>query len=193
MTSAFAVNWWAVALRGVAAVVFGLLVWLLPPGVALGGLLTAFGAFALLDGLLALVAGGWAAVHHQRWWPALLEAAAGLGVAATTWVAPAATVVGVVYLLAAWAIVTGVLKLAAAVHLGRHVAGAWWLGLAGIASVLLACALFVAPGMGLLVLVWLIGAYALIRGAALLTLALRLRRHHHRHRHGPPVTGTNPT
>ena len=186
MTTVFAQNWWAVALRGGAAMVFGLLVLLLPPGAALGGLVAVFGAYALLDGLLALVAGVWAAEHHRRWWPALLEAAAGLGAAGAAWLAPSATVVGVLYLIAAWALVSGVLKLAAAVNLGRHVAGAWWLTVSGVVSLLFGVLLLVAPGPGLLALVWWLGAYALLRGATLLTLAVRLRRHHHRQRPGPP-------
>ncbi len=186
MTTVFPRNWWAMALRGGAAIAFGLLVLLLPPGAALGGLVTVFGLYALLDGLLALVVGVWAAEHHERWWPALLEAAAGLGAAAAAWFAPAATVVGVLYLIAAWALVSGVLKLAAAVHLGRHVSGAGWLTLSGVVSLLFGLLLLVAPASGLLALVWWIGAYALIRGAALFALALRLRRDHHRQRPGPP-------
>jgi uncharacterized membrane protein HdeD (DUF308 family) len=78
------------------------------------------------------------------------------------------------------------LKLAGAVHLGRHVPGAWWLAVAGLVSLIFGGLLLVAPGAGVLALVWWIGAYALVRGTVLLTLALRLRRHHHRHRPGPP-------
>jgi uncharacterized membrane protein HdeD (DUF308 family) len=185
MTTAFILNWWAVALRGVAAVLFGFFA-LLRPGVALGALVFVFGVFALLDGLFAAVAGIRAAEHHERWWPALLEAVLGVGAAAAAFLVPGATMVGLVYVVAAWALISGALKLAAAVHLGRHVPGAWWLAVAGLVSLAFGLVLLMAPGAGVLALVFWIGVYAIVRGTVLLTLALRLRRHHHGHRRGPP-------
>jgi uncharacterized membrane protein HdeD (DUF308 family) len=185
MTTVFALHWWVVALRGGAAVLFGLFA-LLRPGVALGALVLVFGIYALLDGLFAAVAGVRAAEHHQRWWPALLEAVLGVGAALAAFLVPTATVVGLLYAVAAWALISGGLKLAGAVHLGRHVSGAWWLAVAGVVSLVFGLLLLVAPGAGARALVWWVGVYALVRGTTLLVLALRLRRHHHRHRPGPP-------
>jgi uncharacterized membrane protein HdeD (DUF308 family) len=185
VTTAFAWNWWAVALRGGAAVLFGIFA-LGRPGLALGALVLVFGVFALLDGVFAAIAGVRAAEHHERWWPALLEAVLGGGAAAAAFLVPAATVVGLLYVVAAWALISGGLKLAGAVHLGRHGTGAWWLVLSGVVSVVFGLLLLVAPGAGVLALVWWIGAYALVRGITLLVLALRLRGHHYRHRPGPP-------
>jgi len=185
MTTAFVLNWWAIALRGGAAVLFGLFA-LLRPGVALGALVFVFGVYALLDGVFAVIAGIRAAEHHERWWPALLEAVLGVGAAAAAFLVPGATVVGLLYVVAAWALISGGLKLAGAVHLGRHVPGAWWLAVAGLVSLIFGGLLLVAPGAGVLALVWWIGVYALVRGTVLLTLALRLRRHHQHQRPGPP-------
>jgi uncharacterized membrane protein HdeD (DUF308 family) len=95
-------------------------------------------------------------------------------------------VVGLLYVVAAWAIVTGALKLAGAVHLGRHGAGAGWLALAGAVSLLFGLLLLVAPGPGLLGLIWWIGAYGVVRGVTLLAVALRLRHHHHGPHRRPP-------
>jgi uncharacterized membrane protein HdeD (DUF308 family) len=185
MTTALSLNWWAVALRGGAAVLFGLFA-LLRPGVALGALVFVFGVYALLDGVFAAVAGIRAAEHHERWWPALLEAVLGVGAALAAFLVPAATVVGLLYVVAAWALISGGLKLAGAIHLGRHVPGAWWLAVAGFVSLVFGVLLLVAPGAGVLALVWWIGVYGLVRGTTLLVLAFRLRRHHHGHRPGPP-------
>jgi uncharacterized membrane protein HdeD (DUF308 family) len=185
MTTALSLNWWAVALRGGAAVLFGLFA-LLRPGVALGALVFVFGVYALLDGVFAAVAGIRAAEHHERWWPALLEAVLGVGAALAAFLVPAATVVGLLYVVAAWALTSGGLKLAGAIHLGRHVPGAWWLAVAGFVSLVFGVLLLVAPGAGVLALVWWIGVYGLVRGTTLLVLAFRLRRHHHGHRPGPP-------
>jgi uncharacterized membrane protein HdeD (DUF308 family) len=122
MTTALSLNWWALALRGGAAVLFGLFA-LLRPGVALGTLVFVLGVYALLDGVFAAVAGIRAAEHHERWWPALLEAVLGVGAALAAFLVPAATVVGRLYVVAAWALISGGGKLAGAVHLGRHVPG----------------------------------------------------------------------
>jgi uncharacterized membrane protein HdeD (DUF308 family) len=167
-------NWWAVALRGVAAVLFGVaaLIW---PGLTLGILVLLFGAYVLVDGIFALILAIQRATHHTRWWPLLLEGLAGIVVGLLTFFWPGITALVLLVLIASWAIVTGFLELIAAMELRREIANEWLLGLSGLASVLFGVLLILMPGAGALALVWLIGVYALVFGILLLGLAYRLR------------------
>ncbi|PYN49988.1 MAG: hypothetical protein DME00_07440 [Candidatus Rokuibacteriota bacterium] len=169
-------NWWALALRGIFAILLGLAAFVLP-GVTLAVLVALFGAYAVVDGVLAIIAGVRAAERHERWWSPVLKGLAGIiaGVLAFIW--PALTVLALLYLIAGWAIVTGVLEIVAAVHLHRaH--GEWLLILNGVLSILFGLFVIVWPGAGVLTLVWMIGVYAIVFGAVLLVLAFRLRNLH---------------
>jgi len=169
-------NWWALALRGIFGILFGLAAFLFP-GITLGALILLFATYAVLDGVFAIVAGIRAAKHHERWGPLLLEGIAGIAAGVLTFGWPALTAVVLLYLIAGWSILTGVLEIAAAVRLRRTIQGEWLLGLNGAFSVLFGILLVAIPVIGLLTLVWLVGAYALVFGLLLLGLAFRLRRH----------------
>jgi len=178
MTTVLTRNWWALALRGIFAVLLGLAAFVLP-GVTLAVFVALFGAYAVVDGVLAIIAGVRAAERHERWWSPVLKGLAGIvaGVLAFVW--PALTALALLYLIAAWAIVTGVLEILAAVHLHRaH--GEWLLVLNGVLSVLFGFLAIVWPGAGFLTLLWLIGTYAIVFGVVLLVLAFRLRNLHRR-------------
>lgn len=142
------------------------------PGITLLVLVILLGAYLLVDGLFALVAGG-----MSRSWLLLLEGAFGVvaGIIALVW--PSITAVAPVFVIAAWAIVTGIAELMAAYRLRRFVRNEWLLVLAGVASLIFGILLVVNPAAGLLTIVWLTGAYALTFGVILLGLALRLRIH----------------
>jgi uncharacterized membrane protein HdeD (DUF308 family) len=173
MNAALAQNWWAIAIRGVLAIVFGLIALVLP-GATMLSLVLVFAAYALVDGTFAIVAAVRAARQHERWGMLVLEGIVNIITAAIAVFWPAITVVAFVLLVAAWAIVSGALLLAAAFRLSiDH--GRWWLVLGGIASVVYGVLLVVAPMIGALVLTWWLGAYALVFGVALLVLAFRLR------------------
>jgi uncharacterized membrane protein HdeD (DUF308 family) len=146
------------------------------PGITLGALVLLFGAYALIDGIMSLVGAWRAAQAHERWGVLILEGVAGIfaAVAALAW--PAITALSLVYVIAAWAMVTGVLEVAAAVRLRRHISGEWLMALAGVASVIFGVALMVNPLIGALVLAIWVGVYALLFGAMLVGLGLRLRR-----------------
>lgn len=173
-----AANWWAVALRGVAAVIFGLvtLVW---PGISLGALVLLFGAYAVVEGVFNLLAAFRAPRAGERWWPLALEGVVSVlaGIAAFTM--PALTALALVWLVGAWAFVTGILEIVAAVRLRRHITNEWWLILGGVASIAFGVLLAIAPAAGAIVLVLWIGAYAVVFGALMLALAFRLRRWEH--------------
>ena len=167
-------KWWALLLRGVLAVLFGLVALFLP-GLTLWALVLLFGAYALVDGIFAIVSAVRAAERHMRWWPLLVEGVAGIVIGVLTFVWPGLTALALLYFIASWAIVTGVFEILAAIRLRREIRGEWLLALTGVLSVVFGLLLFIFPGAGALTVVWLIGVYALVFGVVLVGLALRLR------------------
>src|ERR1700757_3797708 len=101
-------NWWALALRGLFAIVFGLIAFLMPAA-ALFWLVLLFGAYALVDGVLAIVAGIRAGQRHERWWPLALEGLVSVIIGVITFILPAAAVIALLYFVSAWAVLTGIL------------------------------------------------------------------------------------
>jgi uncharacterized membrane protein HdeD (DUF308 family) len=174
MTALLAQNWWAIALRGALAIVFGVIALFLP-GPTIAALVLLFAAYMLVDGAFAIVAGVRAARRHERWGMLVLEAIIDFAAAAIALFAPIATVIGVVWLMAAWAIVSGVVLTAAMFRL-QVAHGRWLMGLSGVLSVIWGGLLLIWPAAGAVVLTWWMGAYALVFGIALLALAFKLRR-----------------
>jgi uncharacterized membrane protein HdeD (DUF308 family) len=176
---ALAGNWWALALRGLFGVLFGVaaFAW---PGITLGALVLLYGAYAFADGVFALASALAGRTERLPWWALLLEGLVGIGVGVVTVFWPGITALALLYLIAAWAVVTGVFEIAAAIRLRREIRGEWLLALGGTLSVLFGLALVINPGAGALAMVWLIGAYALAFGVLLIALAFRLRRLVHR-------------
>lgn len=184
MVERIARGWWVLAIRGGLAVLFGILA-LVVPGAALTALVTLFGAYALVDGIFALLTAARFTHTDERWGLLILEGVVGVVAGIVTFVHPAATAVALIYLVAIWAILTGVLEIAAALRLRKIIAGEWALGALGVVSLLLGIGLLADPGAGLVVLAMIIGIYALIFGLGLLSLAWRLRRldiHHQQNR-----------
>ena len=184
MNAMLARNWWVMALRGVCAVLFGLIALLLP-GVTITSLVLLFAAYMLVDGVFAIVAGVRAATRRERWWPFILEGVIDLAAGVVAVVAPIATILAFVWLSGAWAVVSGVMMIAAAVRL-RASHGKWWLGFGGLVSVVWGILLFVAPIEGAVAMTWWLGAYALVFGGALIVLAFRLRGHRNEPRGAVP-------
>jgi uncharacterized membrane protein HdeD (DUF308 family) len=174
MIRVLARNWWALALRGLFAVLFGIatFVW---PGMALTFLIALFAIYAILDGIFSLMAGVWAAEAHMRWWPFVLSGLASLltGILAIAW--PGVTALVLLYFIAAWAILTGAFTIAAAVRMRKEIDNEWLLIITGALSVIFGLLLYASPGSGILTLLWILGAFALVIGALQLALAFRLR------------------
>jgi uncharacterized membrane protein HdeD (DUF308 family) len=170
----FTRNWWAVLLRGIFAVLFGIVAFRAPV-MTLAALVALFGIYALVDGLVALFAavGGWS--HREDRWLLVLEGLIGLGAAFATLYATALTAVALMFFIAAWALATGILKIVAAIRLRREISGEFWMALSGIASVVFAFLVMMNPVAGALTMVWLIGWYALFMGAMLIMLSFKLR------------------
>jgi uncharacterized membrane protein HdeD (DUF308 family) len=176
MLDALARNWWVVALRGALAVLFGILA-LIWPAITIGALVLLFGAYALVDGVFALGTALFGGHRAEGRRPALiLEGIVGIAAGIVTFVWPHVTTLALLWVIAAWALVTGVLEIVTAIRLRRELHGEWLLVLSGALSVVFGIVLLVRPGAGALALIWVIGAYAIIFGLMLLVLAFRLRR-----------------
>jgi uncharacterized membrane protein HdeD (DUF308 family) len=174
MKTMLARNWWVLALRGVLAIIFGVLAFLWP-GLTLITLVLLFGAYALVDGVFAVIAGIASYGRSQRWWGTLLVGIAGIVLGILTMLWPGTTALVLLYFIAAWAIVTGAFQVVAAIQLRREITNEWALIIGGILSILFGVLLVIFPGAGALSLTWMIGAYAVLFGILLIALALRLR------------------
>lgn len=162
-------NWWLLLLRGVFAIIFGIIA-LVFPGIALLALIYIFAAYAFLDGILAVIVAISERRSLPRWGWLLVEGLAGIviGILAFAW--PGETALVLLYIVAAWAILTGVMEIAAAFTIRS-----WLFGLAGVLSIVFGIILFVHPGAGLLSILWLLGIYAIVFGVILIVHAFQLR------------------
>jgi uncharacterized membrane protein HdeD (DUF308 family) len=167
-------RWWTLLLRGLAAILFGVLVWLLP-NITLAVLVLSFGAYVLLDG----TAGIWIAFagrkSYEDWWLLLLWGLVGIGVGILTFLSPVVTELALVFFIAVWAIATGILHVVIAIQLRKEIRGEWLLILDGLLSVAFGVFLMVRPEAGALALIWLIGIYAVAFGIVLVILAFKMR------------------
>jgi len=175
MELALARRWWAVVLRGIAAVLFGVLT-ILVPGATLAALILLFGAYAVVDGIFNLAAALGGRRGEEPWWGLLIEGIVSLaaGVAAFVW--PGLTALVLLYLIGAWAVLTGIMEIAAAIRLRREIEGEWTLAVAGALSLVLGAILWWRPAAGATALLLTIGVYAVVFGALLIGLGFRLRR-----------------
>jgi uncharacterized membrane protein HdeD (DUF308 family) len=163
--------WWALALRGVLAVLFGLLTFFIP-GITLLALVLLFGVYALLDGIFDIISAIRSRRHH---WAFLLEGIVGIIVGILTLMWPRITGLVLLYLIGFWAIFTGVLEIVAGFGLRQVIANELLLILMGVISLLFGLFIIIFPGAGALAIAFWIGAYALVFGIMLIALAFRLR------------------
>ncbi|HTX54622.1 MAG TPA: HdeD family acid-resistance protein [Candidatus Baltobacteraceae bacterium] len=167
-------NWWALAVRGAIAILFGVMTFLLP-AVTLASLVLLFGAYTAVEGVFNLIAAVRGRGGERPWWALVLEGLVSIGAAIVTFTVPALTALVLLYLIAAWAVVTGVFEIVAAIRLRQWIQNEWWLVLSGVLSVLFEGLLMAFPGPGALAVVLWIGAYAIVFGAILVALSFRLR------------------
>jgi uncharacterized membrane protein HdeD (DUF308 family) len=175
VVASLARNWWAVAVRGAAAIVFGVLTLVLP-GISLAALILLFGAYALVSGVFTVAAALRRAGEEEPWWSLLVDGIVSIGAGLAALALPGLTALVLLYVIGAWAIVTGIFEIAGAVRLRRQITGEWWLLLSGILSVVFGGLVVLAPGAGALALLLWIGVYSVALGALLVALAFRLRR-----------------
>ena len=168
-------RWWAPVVRGILAILFGIAAFAVPAASMLG-LIVLWAAYALINGVLALVMAARRARDGSRWGWFAFEGITGIGAGVISLVWPAITVVALVAVIAAWAIVTGIAEIAAAIQLRRLIRGEWLLAATGVLSVAIGVLLLIYPVAGAFAIVWMIGAYAIAFGALLVALGIQLRR-----------------
>jgi uncharacterized membrane protein HdeD (DUF308 family) len=168
--------WWLVLLRGLAAIIFGVLAWTWP-GVTLITLVLFWGAYALIDGVAALVGGWQTKAGGKPMWQVVLIGVIGIAAGIFTFVSPAVTAIALLLLIAAWAIVNGIFQIAAAIRLRKEIANEWLLILSGALSVVFGLVMVANPGAGAIAVLWVIGAFAVAYGVLLVILAFKLKKH----------------
>jgi uncharacterized membrane protein HdeD (DUF308 family) len=173
-TPEHAPSWWVVALRGLVAILFGLaaLFW---PGLILAVLIVLFGAYALVDGVLAVIAAFRSSGRGMHRSLLLIEGAIGIlfGIIALFW--PGLTALALLYIIAFWAILSGIARIVMAIMVRREIENGWSMALSGVLSVILGIVLILLPGAVLLAYTWVIGLLALALGIALIYYAFRVR------------------
>jgi uncharacterized membrane protein HdeD (DUF308 family) len=168
-------NWWLIVVRGLLAILFGLIAFFWP-GLTFLVLVLMFGVYAIVDGIFAMLSGVVSSKYSRRWWVFLLEGIVSLAAGVIAILRPGFTGFVLVLVIAAWAILTGIFEIAAAIRLRREITNEWMLAVGGFASIVLGILLFFQPAAGGLVITLMIGAYALIFGVLLVFLGLRLRK-----------------
>jgi uncharacterized membrane protein HdeD (DUF308 family) len=169
-------HWWALLLRGIVAVLFGVICFF-ATGIALVSLIWVIGFYFILDGILML-AGAFSsssASDRAHWWWLIIGGIAGIAAGIFTFIWPGITALTLAILVAAWAIVTGAFELATAIRMRKVIPNDWLWVLNGVLSVVLGVLIFINPGAGLIALVYLLGFYALLAGFTMIGLSIRLR------------------
>ena len=168
-------TWWLVLLRGIAAVVFGILAWVWP-GATLITLTLFWGAYALVDGIAALWSWWQARDRGNAMWQVILIGLLGIAAGIFTFVWPGITAIALLLLIAVWAIANGVFQIAAAIRLRKEITNEWLLILSGVLSVAFGVMMILSPGAGVLAVLWVIGAFAVAYGVLLILFAFKLRK-----------------
>ena len=162
-------HWWVVLLRGILAILFGVLAYAWP-GLTILILVTIWGAYAFVDGVFGVVAG-----IRGKWTSLVVLGLLGIAVGVVAFLWPGLTAVTLLWILAFWAIAAGVMQIAAAIRLRQEVEGEWLWVLSGILTVGLGVLFFLYPGAGILSVTWLVAALAIVWGILLVMLSFKLK------------------
>jgi uncharacterized membrane protein HdeD (DUF308 family) len=166
--------WWIYALRGLIAILFGIAA-LLWPELTITALVILFGAYVVADGVFAIINGASGRGIHDRWWVDILIGLAGIVAGVWAMLYPDLTAIGLMYVIAAWWLFTGIMQVILAIRLRDFISNEWLMILSGLASMVLGIAFLLFPGDGAISLIWVVGVFAIIVGVMLIMLAVRLR------------------
>lgn len=168
-------HWWTFLLRGIIAILFGIVI-VMNPGIAVTVFILFFAGFAFADGIFALIAAF--RTSENRIW-LIIEGIAGIGLGILAFVHPFATIatlaIFLAYCVAAWALVTGVMEVIMAWRMRAEIKNEWFLIAIGVLSILLGLYLFFAPGVALLAWIWYVAFYAFLSGIGFIAFAFRLK------------------
>jgi uncharacterized membrane protein HdeD (DUF308 family) len=167
--------WWLVLLRGIAAIVFGLLAWAWP-GATLITLALFWGAYVLVDGIAALWSWWHARQRGNAMWQVVLIGVLGIAAGIFTFLSPGITALALLLVIAVWAVANGVFQIAAAIRLRKEIDNEWLLILSGVLSVAFGVLMMLFPGAGAMAVLWLIGAFAVAYGVLLVFFAFKLKK-----------------
>jgi uncharacterized membrane protein HdeD (DUF308 family) len=161
-------------LRGIASIVIGILaiVW---PGMTIAVLVGIFGVYAVIDGITNLFIGFSRTRGGDRSWAHVVQGLVGIGAGVLAFLWPGVTALALVFFIAAWAVVTGVFEIAAAIRLRKIIEGEWLLALSGALSMAFGVLVFAFPGAGAVGIAFVLGTYAIAAGLILVMLGIRLR------------------
>ena len=178
MLHALAKCWWLLLLRGIFAILFGVLAFIWP-GLTLVTLVLLYGAFALVDGVISLIAAFTGSAKPVPTWWLVVVGILGIAAGIITFMWPGITAILLIMFIGAWAFVHGIFEIIGAIQLRKEIDNEWWLILSGVLSVLFGLIVLFAPGTGALALIWVIAAYSIVFGVTFIALALKLRKHSH--------------
>lgn len=167
-------HWWAILIRGIVAIIFAFLAFL-ATGFTLNLLIIFLGIYLLLDGLFSVIGSLMAAGHHKNWWILLLEGLISIIAGIFVFALPGVTLVILVYLVAIWAIITGIFEFLASLMASWAAPGKIFIGVSGVLSVILGIVIFIYPLFTITAAIWLIGIYALLIGLSLVFFSLKLK------------------
>ena len=167
-------RWWALVIRGLAAIAFGILTFF-KPSISLLALVILWGAYALVDGVFTIVHSIRGARIVRGWGWLLAGGIVSIGAGGVAFLWPGITALVLLAVIATWAVLTGIAEIATAIRLRRHLRREWMLAASGVLSIAFGVLLAANPGAGALAVTWLIGLYAILFGALLVALGFRLR------------------
>jgi uncharacterized membrane protein HdeD (DUF308 family) len=175
MSVMFRRNWWALLLRGLAAIVFGVLTWLQPAASA-AALVLVFGIYVLVDGVLAIISSFQSRQESRHWWVVLIWGLISAVVGLLMLFQPAVTALVMTIYIGVWALMTGVMEIVAAMRLRKEIQGEWLLILGGLISVLFGIFVLMQPAAGMMAMLWVLATYAVVFGVLMVILAFKVRR-----------------
>jgi len=167
-------NWWMLALRGVLAIIFGLIMLFLP-GIALAAFIIVFAVYAIIDGIVAVVVAIRERETLSRWGWVLVEGVLSIIAGILAFAYPGVTALALLFIVAAWAVLTGIMEVVAAFSMREHISHEWALAIAGVLSIVFGIILFTRPVAGILAILWLVGIYSIIFGVLFIVRAFQLR------------------
>lgn len=173
-------NWWALALRGAVSILLGLVA-ITMPGLTIAAIVTVFGVYAIIEGVLAIMASIRGIREHDRWGWMMVEGVVGICAGLIAFFMPGVGALAIIWLIAAWAVLTGALEIAAGFRLRKIIEGEWLLILTGVLAIVLGFFMVSRPGMGVVLLTTWLGVWAILSGITLMVLAFRIKRWAHEH------------